>query len=146
MSFKIINNFYPTIQLLHFDFSYFLNLFNCHFIFVEDPIIVLQTPFIYIKWGCFYIFSTQRHGTRVQGSGKYSSVNLFTVSFLWKNEISPTHRRNLKYDAGNKIRLQYPVKSSNTKCLSLLRASSNLIGSVTGESEFSTANHLLEIR
>ena len=43
-------------------------------------------------------------GTHARGSGEASSGNLFASSFLPKIEISPTHRRNLKYDAGQEIR------------------------------------------
>ena len=42
--------------------------------------------------------------------------------------------------------LQYPVTSENEWYLSLIRLSSELIGSVTEASVFSTANHLLTFR
>ena len=47
-------------------------------------------------------FSTRdkRRGTRILGSEEYSLGNLFDLSFLWKIEISSTHCRNLKYNAG----------------------------------------------
>ena len=44
------------------------------------------------------------------------------------------------------IGLQDPVMSSNDKYLISLRASSELIGAVTGEIKFSTADHLLALR
>ena len=36
--------------------------------------------------------------------GEYYSGNLFAWYFLWKNKISTTHHRNLKYDTGQEIR------------------------------------------
>ena len=42
--------------------------------------------------------------------------------------------------------LQTMVTSANEKYISLQRASTELIGAVTDESEFSTANHLQEVK
>ena len=52
------------------------------------------------------IFATcdERHETIILRSGEASSGNLFDLSFLWKIEISTTHRMNLKYDYCQEIR------------------------------------------
>ena len=45
----------------------------------------------------------KRHGRHVLRSGEASSGKKFALSFLREIEISPTHCRNLKYDAGQEI-------------------------------------------
>ena len=81
-------------------------------------------------------------------SGKYSSWNIFALSFLRKIEISATHCRNSKCDAGQEIR-SGPTKPgyiSQWKFLGSQRTITELIRAVTGESEFSTANNLQVVK
>ena len=51
------------------------------------------------------------HGRRVRGSGENDLGNLFTSSFLQKDENPLTHRRSSKYDPGQKIRTGTPESS-----------------------------------
>ena len=68
--------------------------------------------------------------------------------FFWKPKSLPPIVGTLSTILVKKsgLGLQYLVTPDNKKYLSLLRANSKLIGSVTGASKISTANHLLELR
>ena len=60
-------------------------------------IVTLQWFFLSNKNG-YFATRDERHGIRVRGSGED-----FASYFLWKIEISPTHRRDLKCNAGQEI-------------------------------------------
>ena len=53
-----------------------------------------------------YIFAMcdKIHGVRIHGSRETSTGNISASSFIYKNVISPTNRKNLKYDASQEIR------------------------------------------
>ena len=62
--------------------------------------------------------------------------------------MSLTHRRNFEYDTSKEIRPGPPKPGDvrRQKILSSQRASIELIRSVIGEIEFSTANHLQAVK
>ena len=55
------------------------------------------------------------YGGHVCGSGEDDLGNLFSLSFLRKEKISPTHRRRSKYYAGQEIRIGTPELSDVSK-------------------------------
>ena len=68
------------------------------------------------------IFETRdkRHGIRILESGGDSLGKLFASYFPWKIEISFTHSRNFKYDAGQEIRTM-PIRHGDMSQQEILK-------------------------